>query len=157
MSLRPSFRYLNRMFGSSTGIVESKCQPLIDSYGRQHDYLRISLTERCNLRCLYCMPSEGVKLTDREKLLSLDELNRIARSFIELCGITKIRLTGGEPTIDSRLMPFLERLDGFRTRGLKTLAMTTNGITLRKHAKTLKDLGKFHGFKESQLYRVQGS
>ena len=71
---------------------------LTDSFGRQHDYLRISLTEKCNLRCQYCMPEEGVDLTAKKNLLSSDELIQLADIFVQE-GVKKIRLTGGEPLV----------------------------------------------------------
>ncbi|GAA5826323.1 hypothetical protein JCM3770_005819, partial [Rhodotorula araucariae] len=71
---------------------------LTDSFGRKHDYLRMSLTEKCNLRCTYCMPEQGVPLLPPDHLLSTDEVDRIARVFVHH-GVRKIRLTGGEPTI----------------------------------------------------------
>ncbi|KAF8832023.1 hypothetical protein HHX47_DHR1001161 [Lentinula edodes] len=71
---------------------------LVDSYNRRHDYLRISLTERCNLRCFYCMPEEGVQLSPNEKILTDEEILRLAKLFVQ-SGVTKIRLTGGEPTV----------------------------------------------------------
>ena len=71
---------------------------LTDTFGRFHDYLRISLTERCNLRCLYCMPEKGVDLTNNSKLLKTDELLRLVNIFSK-AGVKKIRLTGGEPTV----------------------------------------------------------
>lgn len=76
---------------------------LLDTHGRAHNYLRISLTERCNLRCTYCMPADGVALTHSSKLLSSAEILRLARVFVEH-GVTKIRLTGGEPTVRKDLL-----------------------------------------------------
>ena len=78
--------------------MDVKPKTIIDSYGRIHDYLRISLTERCNLRCFYCMPEEGVPLRDKKEFMSTEELLLIAKQFVDL-GVKKIRLTGGEPTI----------------------------------------------------------
>ncbi|CAN1228749.1 GTP 3',8-cyclase, mitochondrial [Linum grandiflorum] len=98
---------------------------LVDSFGRMHTYLRISLTERCNLRCQYCMPSEGVELTPSPQLLTLDEIVRLAGLFVS-SGVNKIRLTGGEPTV---------------RKGLDTLAITTNGLTLAKKLPNLKANG----------------
>lgn len=118
-------------------------RPLQDTFGRHHDYLRISLTERCNLRCRYCMPENGVQLSKREECLNLLELQRISRIFVELCGIIKIRLTGGEPTIDKKLIPLMEYLKTLRSSGLQTVAMTTNGINLKRHASTYKNLGNY--------------
>lgn len=71
---------------------------LWDTHGRFHNYLRISLTEKCNLRCQYCMPSEGIQLSPKESILTTSEIIRLANLFVQQ-GITKIRLTGGEPTI----------------------------------------------------------
>lgn len=71
---------------------------LIDTFARRHNYLRISLTERCNLRCFYCMPEEGIELSPMDHILSDDEVIRLATLFVK-SGVTKIRLTGGEPTI----------------------------------------------------------
>ena len=71
---------------------------IFDKFGRKHDYLRISLTERCNLRCFYCMPEEGVQLRDKAEFMTPEELLSIAKTFVDL-GVKKIRLTGGEPLI----------------------------------------------------------
>lgn len=113
-------------------------QMLIDSFGRLHTYLRISLTERCNLRCQYCMPAEGVDLTSKPQLLSQDEILRIAHLFTS-SGVDKIRLTGGEPTVRKDVEDICLRLSNLK--GLKTLAMTTNGLTLAKKLPRLKECG----------------
>lgn len=111
---------------------------LVDSFGRQHTYLRISLTERCNLRCQYCMPAEGVELTPGPQILSQKEVVRLADMFVS-SGVTKIRLTGGEPTIRKDIDEICLQLSNLR--GLKTLAMTTNGITLANKLPRLKECG----------------
>ncbi|XXG48677.1 hypothetical protein AAC387_Pa02g3059 [Persea americana] len=111
---------------------------LIDSFGRLHTYLRISLTERCNLRCHYCMPAEGVELTPSSHLLSQDEIIRLANLFVT-SGVDKIRLTGGEPTIRKDIEDICFQLSNLT--GLKTLAMTTNGIVLAKKLPKLKECG----------------
>ncbi|RKP26237.1 hypothetical protein SYNPS1DRAFT_32784 [Syncephalis pseudoplumigaleata] len=98
---------------------------LQDRHQRQHTYLRISLTERCNLRCTYCMPAEGVPLTPTEKLLTSEELQRLARLFVG-AGVTKIRLTGGEPTVRKDIVDILRPL------GLQSIGMTSNGIALKR-------------------------
>ncbi|KAG2578062.1 hypothetical protein PVAP13_6NG184600 [Panicum virgatum] len=116
----------------------SSSEMLVDSFGRFHNYLRISLTERCNLRCQYCMPAEGVELTPRSELLSHDEIIRIADLFVT-SGVDKIRLTGGEPTIRKDIEDICLHLSGLK--GLKTLAMTTNGIVLSKKLPKLKECG----------------
>ncbi|KAG6467897.1 hypothetical protein ZIOFF_072462 [Zingiber officinale] len=111
---------------------------LVDSFGRFHNYLRISLTERCNLRCQYCMPAEGVELTPKAELLSHDEIIRLASLFVT-SGVDKIRLTGGEPTIRKDIEDICSSLSNLK--GLRTLAMTTNGIVLSKKLPRLKDCG----------------
>lgn len=111
---------------------------LIDSFGRLHTYLRISLTERCNLRCHYCMPDEGVELTPSPQLLSRIEIVKLANLFV-CSGVNKIRLTGGEPTIRKDLEDICLELSDLR--GLKTLAITTNGITLARKLPKLKECG----------------
>ncbi|KAL9424495.1 hypothetical protein AB3S75_036380 [Citrus x aurantiifolia] len=111
---------------------------LIDSFGRMHTYLRISLTERCNLRCHYCMPPEGVDLTPKPQLLSLNEILRLAHLFVT-SGVDKIRLTGGEPSVRKDIEEACFHLS--KLKGLKTLAMTTNGLTLARKLPKLKESG----------------
>ncbi|KAL0464367.1 UNVERIFIED_CONTAM: GTP 3',8-cyclase, mitochondrial [Sesamum latifolium] len=111
---------------------------LVDTFGRLHTYLRISLTERCNLRCQYCMPAEGVELTPSPQLLTQNEIVRLANLFVS-SGVTKIRLTGGEPTIRKDIEEICLQLSNLS--GLKTLAMTTNGITLANKLPRLKECG----------------
>lgn len=111
---------------------------LIDGFGRKHTYLRISLTERCNLRCQYCMPAEGVDLTPSPKLLTHNEILRLANLFVT-SGVDKIRLTGGEPTVRKDIHDICSDLSSLK--GLKTLAITTNGITLAKKLPMLKQCG----------------
>lgn len=113
-------------------------QMLVDSFGRLHTYLRISLTDRCNLRCQYCMPAEGVDLTPKPQLLNQDEILRVANLFTS-SGVNKIRLTGGEPTIRKDLEDICLGLSNLK--GLKTLAMTTNGLTLATKLPRLKECG----------------
>ncbi|KAL7606705.1 GTP 3',8-cyclase, mitochondrial [Lactuca sativa] len=111
---------------------------LVDSFGRHHTYLRISLTERCNLRCQYCMPAEGVELTPGSKVMSQNEIVRLASLFVH-SGVNKIRLTGGEPSIRKDIEEICSQLSNLR--GLKTLAMTTNGLTLARKLPKLKECG----------------
>ena len=111
---------------------------MIDSYGRQIDYLRISVTDRCNLRCTYCMPAEGVPLVCRREILSYEEITGVARAAAAI-GITKIRLTGGEPLVRRDLVRLVEMLAVID--GIRDLAMTTNGILLPHHARTLAAAG----------------
>ncbi|XP_060217816.1 GTP 3',8-cyclase, mitochondrial [Lycium barbarum] len=138
--------------GSSSKMYSTSCETLtenpskdrpisdmlIDSFGRRHTYLRISLTERCNLRCHYCMPAEGVELTPSPQILSQDEIVRLASLFVS-SGVNKIRLTGGEPTIRKDIEELCLQLSNLK--GVKTLAMTTNGIVLGKKLPKLKDSG----------------
>jgi cyclic pyranopterin phosphate synthase len=111
---------------------------LIDRHGRRHTYLRLSVTDRCNLRCTYCMPPQGIDWTPRADILTADEIVRLGTIFVSL-GITKIRLTGGEPLSRRDLDAIAARLGGLP--GLKTLAMTTNGISLARRAQGLRDSG----------------
>lgn len=111
---------------------------LTDGFGRQHSYLRISLTEKCNLRCQYCMPQDGVKLTPRTQLLTTEEIVTLAGLFVRE-GVDKIRLTGGEPLIRPDVVEIVARLRQLET--LKTLAVTTNGINLAKLLPSLKEAG----------------
>uniref|UniRef100_A0A663LLU5 GTP 3',8-cyclase n=1 Tax=Athene cunicularia TaxID=194338 RepID=A0A663LLU5_ATHCN len=111
---------------------------LTDSFGRQHNYLRISLTEKCNLRCQYCMPEEGVPLTPKSELLTAKEIITLARLFVKE-GVEKIRLTGGEPLIRPDVVDIVGQLH--KLEGLKTIAVTTNGINLARLLPRLKEAG----------------
>jgi len=111
---------------------------LTDSFGRKHTYLRISLTERCNLRCTYCMPAEGVDLKPRDHILSFEEIMRLAELLVSR-GVTKIRLTGGEPLIRKELVQLVERLR--QLDGLQELTITTNGLLLPRKLDDLKKAG----------------
>ena len=102
---------------------------LFDRFARHHTYLRLSLTEKCSLRCVYCMPEQGVSLTPNTRLLSIDETMRLARVFVG-AGVTKIRLTGGEPTVRRDLPDVVAALSELRPLGLEQIAMTSNGIAL---------------------------
>jgi cyclic pyranopterin phosphate synthase len=111
--------------------------PLTDRFGRVHRDLRISVTDRCNFRCTYCMPAEGLQWLPREELLTFEEIERIARILVDRYGFTSIRLTGGEPTVRARLPLLVEKLAGLGV----DLALTTNGATLRLLAAELADAG----------------
>lgn len=132
----------SRLSRFSSTINLSSSSQLIDSFGRKHDYLRISLTERCNLRCRYCMPIEGVELTKKDLCLSLTEMQHLSSIFVERCKVRKIRLTGGEPTIDKKLLPLLTHLKALKSSGLETIAMTTNGLTLKRFCSEYKESGE---------------
>lgn len=116
---------------------------LVDSFQRRHDYLRISLTERCNLRCFYCMPEEGVELTPSANLLTNEEILRLAQLFVK-AGVKKIRLTGGEPTVRKGVLDIIGGLNELRSLGLTSIAMTSNGIALHRRLPTFIDNGLTH-------------
>ena len=109
-----------------------------DAYGRQMNYLRISLTDRCNFRCVYCMPASGMVFQPRDELLSDEELLRLIRIFAGV-GFRKIRLTGGEPTIRPHLVDLVREIKA--TPGIEELSMTTNGLLLGRIAGDLKAAG----------------
>ncbi|XP_029799638.1 molybdenum cofactor biosynthesis protein 1 isoform X2 [Suricata suricatta] len=111
---------------------------LTDSFGRQHSYLRISLTEKCNLRCQYCMPEEGVPLTPKADLLTTEEILTLAQLFVKE-GVDKIRLTGGEPLIRPDVVDIVAQLH--RLEGLRTIGITTNGINLARLLPQLQKAG----------------
>ncbi|CAO3617858.1 unnamed protein product [Cunninghamella echinulata] len=114
---------------------------LIDNFNRQHTYLRISLTEKCNLQCTYCMPEEGVPLTPNKDLLSTEEILTLAELFVRH-GITKIRLTGGEPTVRPDVLKIIQGIGQLKeTYGLKSLGITTNGIALKRKLSDFKLAG----------------
>lgn len=111
---------------------------MYDRYNRKIDYLRISVTDRCNLRCVYCMPEEGVELMPREEILSYDEIVAVVQDGIQK-GITKVRLTGGEPLVRKDIVELVGKIAAIE--GIQDLSMTTNGILLSKYAQQLKDAG----------------
>ncbi|QMU65868.1 MAG: GTP 3',8-cyclase MoaA [Flavobacteriaceae bacterium] len=112
---------------------------LIDSFGRQISYVRLAVTDRCNLRCQYCMPSHGIEIAPRKDLLTFKEMYRIVRVLTEL-GVTKVRLTGGEPFVRKDFMGFLEILS-FNDL-LKTINITTNGAMISKYIPDLERMEK---------------
>ena len=115
-------------------------QQLIDSFGREITYLRLSVTDRCDLRCTYCM-AENMTFLPRKDLLSLEELGTLCESFIKR-GIKKIRITGGEPLVRRDLMSFIHKLSKHRISGkLDEITLTTNGTLLSRYAKELKLYG----------------
>lgn len=117
--------------------------PLTDTFGRFHSYLRISLTERCNLRCVYCMPEEGVPLTPSESLLTSDEIQRLLRLFVSH-GVRKVRFTGGEPTVRRDLVDLISYAGSLRGEGLESVCLTTNGLVLARKLPALVQAGLTH-------------
>ena len=112
-------------------------QKLIDSFGRQISYLRLAVTDRCNLRCQYCMPAHGIDIVDRKELLTFKEMYRITRVLSEL-GVDKVRLTGGEPFVRKGFVDFLEMLD-FNDL-LDEINITTNGALISKYLDKIEQL-----------------
>ena len=114
---------------------------LTDLFGRVHKDFRISVTDRCNFRCQYCMPEEGLDWLKREELLSFEEITRITKILVENYGINSVRLTGGEPTLRANLSDLISMLSKLPIE----IALTTNGISLDKNA---------HNFRSAGLHRV---
>ena len=112
--------------------------PLVDKFGRRHSYLRVSLTDRCNFRCVYCMPADGVDVKPKDEILSFEEIVRLTKVFARL-GVDKVRLTGGEPTVRKGLDGLMSDLSAIP--GIERILMTTNGSTLSTHAQIYRDAG----------------
>ena len=112
--------------------------PLVDKFGRVHDNLRISVTDRCNIRCVYCMPEVGAVFSDRADILSFEEIERFVRAAVPL-GITKLRLTGGEPLVRRDLPVLVARLASIP--GIRDIALTTNAVLLEQYAEPLYAAG----------------
>jgi GTP 3',8-cyclase len=111
---------------------------LCDSFQRGISYLRISVTDRCNLRCVYCMPPEGIPLVSHEEILSFEEILLVVRASVEL-GIDKIRITGGEPLVRMGVAGLVHMISS--VKGVKDISMTTNGVLLEKYAQDLVHAG----------------
>jgi cyclic pyranopterin phosphate synthase len=112
--------------------------PLIDTFGRVHNNLRISVTDRCNIRCFYCMPADNVQFMNRRLLLTFEEIERFVRIVVPL-GVDKVRLTGGEPLVRSDLHVLVRMLS--QVEGIIDIGLTTNGILLEDQAQALYDAG----------------
>ena len=111
---------------------------MIDSYNREINYLRVSITDRCNLRCRYCMPKEGISLLGHDDILRYEEILRIVRAAVQL-GIVKVRVTGGEPLVRRGVLEFLKSLK--QIEGLREVTLTTNGMLLEESAEGLFQAG----------------
>jgi cyclic pyranopterin phosphate synthase len=112
--------------------------PLVDGFARVHDNLRISVTDRCNIRCFYCMPEEGAQFMDRSEILTFEEIERFVRVAMTL-GVTKLRITGGEPLVRRDLPRLVKRLASMP--GIQDLALTTNAVLLEQQAQALYNAG----------------
>ena len=118
--------------------VKMNKNAIVDSFGRVHNNLRISVTDRCNIRCFYCMPDENVRFLPRKQILSFEEIAKFAEVSAGL-GVSKIRLTGGEPLVRSQLCSLVEML--VQISGIEDVALTTNGLLLAENAQALADAG----------------
>ncbi|MCA9155375.1 MAG: radical SAM protein, partial [Planctomycetales bacterium] len=131
--------------------------PLTDSFGRVHTNLRISVTDRCNIRCFYCMPNENVVFRPRAEILSFEEIARLVRVLAPL-GVNKLRLTGGEPLVRAGLPNLISMLRD--VSGIHDIAMTTNGLLLAEHAEALRTAGldrlnvSLDGLREETFQRI---
>lgn len=115
------------------------CLPLVDRFDRLHTSVRLSVTDRCNIRCFYCMPEVGAQFVPRDQLLSFEEMERLARLLVTRAGVTDIRITGGEPLVRRELPKLIAKLASID--GLEDLSLTTNGVLLGEHAQALRDAG----------------
>lgn len=113
-------------------------QTILDNHGRPINYLRLAVTDRCNLRCFYCMPEEGINYLPRKELLTYEEMERVI-NILSSMGINKLRITGGEPLVRKDLIPFLQRVRNTH-KDLK-ISMTTNGVLTQEYLEDLKQLG----------------
>ncbi len=111
---------------------------LIDNHGRPVNYLRLAVTDRCNLRCFYCMPHEGIAFLPKNNLLSFEEMYRLVSLLAEM-GVSKVRITGGEPFVRKELMSFLWQIS--KIKGIEKINLTTNGVLTTPHIPELKKLG----------------
>ncbi len=111
---------------------------MLDQYKRNIHYLRISVTDRCNLRCRYCMPEEGVKMLDHKSILTFEEIVEIVKAAVDM-GVDKVRITGGEPPVRKGVVELVRMLSGMI--GINDLSMTSNGILLAEYALQLKEAG----------------
>lgn len=111
---------------------------LIDQHGRPLEYVRLAVTDRCNLRCFYCMPEQGIQYMSKHELLSYEEMLRLVGLLAGL-GVRKVRLTGGEPFVRRDLVPFMERLAALP--GIDDLSLTTNGVLTAPYVPALVRMG----------------
>jgi len=138
-------------------VIKTMHEPLIDSFGRLHSNLRVSVTDRCNIRCFYCMPNENVRFMPRDEILTFEEIERLVRVAAGR-GINKLRITGGEPLVRAQLPVLISRLA--KIPGIDDIAMTTNGILLADQAEALCQAGlkrlniSLDGLREETFERI---
>jgi len=123
---------------SSIPSAKKQYEPLQDTFGRTFDYVRIAITEKCNLRCTYCMPEEGVDFKNGEQILTTEEILRVVDVLARM-GVKKVRFTGGEPLVRKDIIDLVK--GSANTPGIKAVHMTTNGIIFPKYAQQLRDAG----------------
>ncbi len=132
-------------------------KPLTDDFGRQITYLRISVTDRCNLRCVYCMPESGIPLLNHNEVISYEDILRLT-GILSKHGVNKIRITGGEPLVRKGLTCLIENMS--RIKGIEDISMTTNGILLEKYASELYNAGlkriniSLDSLKEERFWKI---
>jgi cyclic pyranopterin phosphate synthase len=126
-----------KVLNSSKKLTQKPQQKLVDQFGRTVDYIRLSITDRCDFRCVYCM-AEEMTFLPRDEVLSLEECARLVKIFVEL-GVSKVRITGGEPLVRKNALWLFEEVG--KLEGLNELVLTTNGSQLEKQAKDLKNAG----------------
>lgn len=127
-----------RNFDQIFCVMQNQSSVIYDNHGRPITYLRLSVTDRCNLRCKYCMPAGGINFLPREEILSYEELERTVRILVDM-GISKVRITGGEPFVRKDLITFMDRIS--RIKKLQKIALTTNGTLLAPHIPKLEEIG----------------
>jgi cyclic pyranopterin phosphate synthase len=113
-------------------------ETLIDNFGRRINYVRLSVTDRCNLRCTYCMPGKGLQFLPRDQILSYEEMERLI-TLLTSMGITRVRITGGEPFLRKKLMDFLHKINIIP--GIQSISLTTNGVLAASYLQELKKIG----------------
>lgn len=118
---------------------QTSSPPLIDSFGRVHTSLRLSVTDRCNIRCFYCMPEKGAEFVPKDNILSFEEIYRLAQLLVAQGGVRDVRITGGEPLVRQQVPRLIEMLSGIEQ--LEDLSLTTNGMLLAEHAQALHEAG----------------
>jgi cyclic pyranopterin phosphate synthase len=117
---------------------ETSPEAPLDAHRRRIDYLRVSVTDRCNLRCVYCMPAEGIDLVPMDDVLSYEEIREVVRVAASM-GLRRVRLTGGEPLARKGLVDLVGMISALP--GIEEVALTTNGVVLARHAKSLAEAG----------------
>ena len=133
--------------------------PLLDNNHRTINYLRLSITDRCNLRCIYCMPEKGIRFIPHSEILTYEEMLHIIRLCVQK-GIRKVRITGGEPLVRKRFIGFLERLS--KVKGLEEITLTTNGVLLKRFAADIRNVGicrinvSLDSLRPERFFRITG-